>query len=85
MRQSDVWLAVTTAEQVFSLASSSSEAATPINPADSSNLMRVRNGSWAAVRHNARMLQQCLSKRTLCQCDCGLLQCHIRTFAANEV
>jgi hypothetical protein len=30
----------------------------------------VRVGSWAAVRHNARMLQHCLSKQTLCRRDC---------------
>ena len=33
-------------------------------------------GSWAAVRHNARMLQHCLSKQTLCRRDCGLLERH---------
>jgi putative restriction endonuclease len=33
------------------------------------------------VRHNARMLQHCLSKQTLCQRDCGPLQCQLPTFA----
>jgi hypothetical protein len=34
-------------------------------------------GSGAAVRHNARMLQHCLSKQTLCQRDCEPLECQV--------
>ena len=32
-----------------------------------------RFGSWAAVRHNALMLQHCLNKQTLCSAAGGLL------------
>src|ERR1700720_29345 len=32
-------------------------------------------GSGAAVRHNARMLQHCLSKQTSCRRDCRPLEC----------
>jgi hypothetical protein len=42
-------------------------------------------GLWAAVRHNTRMLQHCLSKQTLCQCDCGPLQCQKRTLIPDEI
>jgi hypothetical protein len=42
-------------------------------------LLDVSNGSWAAVRHNARMLQHCLSKQTLCRRDCRPLECQLPT------
>jgi hypothetical protein len=36
------------------------------------------NGSWAAVRQNARVLEHCPSKQTLCRRDCRPLECHFR-------
>ena len=40
------------------------------------------DSTWAAVRHNARMLQHCLNKQTLCPRDCRPLECHKRKFAS---
>jgi hypothetical protein len=45
--------------------------------------MKVGFGSWAAVRHNAWMLQHCLSKQTLCLRDCGASSCQRRTSGAG--
>jgi hypothetical protein len=38
------------------------------------------DSTWAAVQHNARMLQHCLSKQTLCPRDCKPLECQKPTF-----
>src|SRR5216684_3647899 len=44
------------------------------------------DSTWAAVRHNARMLQHCLSKQTLCRRDCGPLECQKPTMVdANDL
>src|ERR1700755_3192139 len=37
------------------------------------------DSTWAAVRHNARMRQHCLSKQTLCRRDCRPLECELPT------
>jgi len=42
-----------------------------------------RFGSWAAVRHNARIRQHCLSKQTLCRRDSGSLERQLPTFAIH--
>jgi hypothetical protein len=44
-----------------------------------------RVGSRAAVRRNARMLQHCLSKQTLCRRDCGPLERQEPSFAVMAV
>jgi hypothetical protein len=42
-------------------------------------------GSWAAVRHNARMLQDSPSKQTPCRRHCRPLECHFQTGSAVEL
>jgi hypothetical protein len=34
------------------------------------------HGLRLGTTHPCFMLQHCLSKRTLCPCDCGPLECH---------